>query len=187
MHIDVAKYVFVENVIFLRALVPMMAILVLVTLTGPWGPDTSRFKVVICGLGLIAIAVIMTWMGLAIIWPVKDVADTNPAAHDFKTRIEMTLFVIPFVSASIGSDLISHAVTSQLTFTDAKSTWRVIGDILVSAFKVVFSILKVTVGLFIYTFLGLRYLFMKTIQVAKRFPAWLRQNVLHRRAKAKVR
>jgi hypothetical protein len=67
MHPDLVKYSFVENVIFLRALLPAMGVMALIILTGSWNAETSRLKAVVSGLGLIAIAVVLTWTGLAII------------------------------------------------------------------------------------------------------------------------
>lgn len=187
MHFDVVKYVFVENVIFLRVLVPMMGVLALVALTGPWGPGTSRFNAVVTGLGLIVIAVLLTWMGLAIIWPVKDVADTNTAVHEFKTKIEITLFIVPFVTASVGTNLISHAITSQLTFAEARSTWRIVGDILIGSIKVLLFFMQAIIGLIGFTVTGLRYLFAKVKKLSELACVWLKQRISRLRTKGHAR
>ena len=112
-----------ENAIVFDAALPGLSLLGLLLVGFLSGPKTSRLTVILVGSGLVALAGWMAWFVLASLDTLEH-AQLDKAAEAagqvFKMKTDLLMLLFPLVTGGIGTSLISHALTTRLTFEKAK-------------------------------------------------------------------
>lgn len=135
--------------------------------------DTSPQIVIITGILLIFLAA----GGLAYVDVMKSMIANLHAEkkisdefwNNFQLRSNIFLFIFPFVTAAIGTNLISDAITKKLHYEKPLTFFGVIGAIP--------EFIKIILGLFLLPLVAILLVPLMTIEVFKKYMPWFMDKV----------
>lgn len=79
--------------------------------------NTPKWLDILCGITLIITSAIFTYV-LQELFPIAIAsASSNESKENIKTIVNLSVFIIPFSSAAVGSNLISHALTAERDYS----------------------------------------------------------------------